>query len=130
MELADARSTIKGEAIKRIMARDGIAATPAEKIVELVSSAATHEPATHTTTLNWGPWRKPLTHDDRQMLARLVERATSLGYAVVRGETETTITLAAVRTEPRRAPFTRVREIVPGVLATLVGEASATHEEH
>lgn len=34
MELEDDRALVKMEAVKRIMARDGLAATPAEKIVE------------------------------------------------------------------------------------------------
>lgn len=34
MELEDRRPIIKAEAVRRIMARDSIAATPAEKIVE------------------------------------------------------------------------------------------------
>lgn len=34
MELEDKRPLVKADAVKRIMQRDGIAATPAEKIVE------------------------------------------------------------------------------------------------
>lgn len=42
MELLDARPLVKAEAIKRIMARDAIAATPAEKIVETDPEFAAH----------------------------------------------------------------------------------------
>lgn len=42
MELEDERPIVKAEAVKRIMARDGIAATPAEKIVETDDVYAAH----------------------------------------------------------------------------------------
>ena len=42
MELEDQRPIIKADAVRRIMARDGIAATPAEKIVETDGEYAAH----------------------------------------------------------------------------------------
>lgn len=41
-ELEDLRAAIKADAIKRIMVRDGVAATPAEKIVETDAEYFTH----------------------------------------------------------------------------------------
>lgn len=42
MELEDERSVIKPQATKRIMARDTVAATPAEKLVETDEGYAAH----------------------------------------------------------------------------------------
>lgn len=42
MELEDERPIIKADAVRRIMTRDAIAATPAEKIVETDAEYASH----------------------------------------------------------------------------------------
>jgi hypothetical protein len=42
MELEDERPIVKAAAVRRIMERDGIAATPAEKIVETDGEYAAH----------------------------------------------------------------------------------------
>ena len=42
MRLEDERPLVKAEAVKRIMARDSLAATPAEKIVESDEAYAVH----------------------------------------------------------------------------------------
>lgn len=58
MRLEDARPIVKMEAVKRIMERDGIAATPAEKIVETDALYTAHRERQYTavreTQSAWG----------------------------------------------------------------------------
>ncbi len=79
-----------------------------------------------TTTLEFGPFRKPLSADHAAMLARSAAKAIGLGYAVARIETEKDVKVVAVQSVPRTQPFTRVSDLVPGAVVTaLAGEATA-----
>lgn len=78
-----------------------------------------------TTTLEFGPFAKPLSSDAARLLAHGAARAVGLGYAVARIESETSVKVVAVLSAPRTQPFTRVRQLVPGAVVTaLVGEAT------
>jgi hypothetical protein len=51
MELEDERPIVKAAAVRRIMERDGIAATPAEKIVETDQEYAAHRRRQYTAVV-------------------------------------------------------------------------------
>ena len=79
-----------------------------------------------TTTLIAGPFPKPLTPEQASLLARFFAKAMGQGFAVLRAESATHVSITAVQSVPTTPPFTRVREIVPSaVITALVGEATA-----
>lgn len=82
-----------------------------------------------TTTLHVGPFAKPLTGEVVALLAAFVARAVGRGFAVMRSETDTHVSIVAVITAPITQPFTRSSDLVPGAVVTaLVGEATAARE--
>lgn len=58
-------------------------------------------PQLETTTLTFEPFVKPLTNSMRHTIERFITVAIERGYTVVKGETEHTITIAAVKTTAR-----------------------------
>lgn len=76
-----------------------------------MSSAATPAPELRTTTLEFGPFNKPLSDEQIRLLAYSAAKAIGLGYTVMKAETETSMKVVAVQTAPRFSPFTRGRAI-------------------
>jgi hypothetical protein len=64
-----------------------------------------------TTTLVAGPFTKPLGPELGSLLGRFMARAISQGYAVAKLETEQSITVTAVMTEPVRPIHMRARAV-------------------
>ena len=77
----------------------------------------THDHETRTTTLIFGPFVKPLSVSDEQLAARVMARTIGLGYATMKTEDETSITITAVLSAPRSQPFSRNRPLAPSVAA-------------